>query len=125
MNLEEIKQLSDSELGRRLAEAAGFKTVHRIYYRSPEFSLNPLISLCRSLDAVAEVEKFVISEKGDGREYADALENVLYRDKTFKTFSPTRWDLISATARQRAEAAYLALTSNGTAPPARTEKEKE
>jgi hypothetical protein len=109
MNLEEIKKLSDGELGRQLAEAVGsyyqdgFSYVEGGRYPHPDRCFN---TLCGSLDAIAEVEKIVIEKVGD--DYAEFLRRAIYgryigHNGEICTATAT------ATARQRAEACLLAL----------------
>lgn len=122
MKLEEIRELSDEELGKRLAEAAGMKTklsppsFKKLLYERAEGFWYPVTDFCRKLDHISAIEKFVVEKVGLGN-YGKILAEVYHPD-TIKScvgfhgapFFAIAIGVISQfSARQRAEAALLAL----------------
>jgi hypothetical protein len=108
MNLEEIKKLSDSELGRQLAEAVGsyyqdgFSYVEGGRYPHPDRCFD---TLCGSLDAIAEVEA-TVAGKTSLTDYGRCLVGVTEcHGMSLESIAL----IATATARQRAEACYLVL----------------
>ena len=112
MTLDEVKNLSDDELGKRLAEAADLLTSDlEIFppitqYLTPEMTFENVSVFCKNLNAIAEVEKIVIEKVGH-QVYSEKLHKLLFEQKP-----PSKRyisDIALMTARQRAEACYLAL----------------
>lgn len=97
-----MKELSDEELGRQLADLAGIKTTD-----DGTHSFCLCETLCNSLDAIAEVEKIII-EKDRASAYVRAL---VYAVGDAGNSRATKF--IMASARHRAEAALAALQSLG------------
>ena len=104
MNLDEIKTLTNEELGRLIAEKVGFRTFRKNFLCASV--LRKFTSLCDDLNAVAEVEKIII-EKYDHFKYSVSLDTVLrsYTDEKILYVS----HIAIMTARQRAEACLLTL----------------
>lgn len=130
MKLEDVRKMDNMTLGKQLAELAGLGVVqyepnqNKWFYVSKihnicgvtEFDVD---QLCESLDLIAEVEKFVIESCGNGKIfegfncYGECLTQVLNWNMT-QLLNPNliKYALAGfaiASARQRAEAAYLAL----------------
>lgn len=117
MTLEEFKKLSDSILGKKLAKLAGFKlkNLRKPKYISPANGFSFwTFTLVDSLDRIAEVEKILI-EKNLGGTYYEMLEVILFNSKieVIQKYGVRRWDVITASARHRAEACYLCLLKGG------------
>lgn len=97
LTLEEIKSLSDAALGRLLVSFGRGE-----YFRNVSYT-----DLCWSLDEVAEAEKIVIDKVYPGG-YGDAI--LLVIDEKLDGFgSVDICRVATISARQRAEACFLAL----------------
>lgn len=105
-SIEEIKILLDGELGKFLAEKAGFEFKWGCVMIKGK-PIHPA-TLCQSLDAIAEVEKIVI-EKVGGAEYIDELRDVVDYDALKQSKIVRRYQIATASARQRSEACLLTL----------------
>lgn len=109
LSLEEIRKLDDQLLGKRLAKACGATLEkHRNgtwFYSGETFGYQPCVNICKSLDSVAQIEKLVI-EQTSFTDYGRCLVGVT-------EFHGIGLDslarIATASARQRAEAALLAL----------------
>lgn len=109
----EIKALSDAELGRSIVDIIGDTYLDGFWYLnggkyphpSPHFT-----SLCRSLDAVAEVEKIVIEKVGK-YEYGEALINRMGMSGSHLSGITSNGiaEIAMASSRERAEACLMAL----------------
>ncbi len=108
MNIEKIKQLSNEDLGRAIAEKVGFKTIYKNYYRSPEFHQKYFIELCTDLNAIAEVEK-IVTTLGRPNLYISHLAEITGLDFDEPCDLPDLHPFATASARQRAEAILLTL----------------
>ena len=95
MKSEEIHNLSDAQLGYQISKIMNFNA-----------SVDWCENLCTSLDAIAEIEKEIIKQK-----LGDDYTRILAISAFFHTKRPSvrQIDLITASARQRAEACLLAL----------------
>lgn len=99
MNFEEIKKLTNVELGKQLSELAGGNILadqFAEFGNGDDYFIYELQKFCTDLNAIAKIEAIVIETVG-----------VINYDGWLKA-RVTQWAVI-ATARQRAEACLLAL----------------
>lgn len=85
MKIEEINKLSDTDLGKRLAELCGI-----------DLPINYVSLLCQSKTAISEIEKIVV-EKGLSDKYNSLLAT------TIKKVSESYLEIATMPARDKAE----------------------
>ena len=98
-----IKELSNEELGRQIANAVGICTDEtKSAFTRPAY-------LCESLDSIAVAEAFII-EKGLGKAYTHNLQK-LYDDEieNGQNFSYGGRDLATRSALTRATAVWMTI----------------
>lgn len=106
--MEELEKLSDEELGKRLAMAAGLKVFkHGYFFHYKTGVLNTNI-FCKSLGMAAEIEKIVIETVGDNA-YVHALADVVGLSLVEISGFEDMRKFTTASARQRCAALILAL----------------
>lgn len=124
MKFQEVKELSDAEIGKRLAEFCEWKTKEfskqeiREYFARIAYNAEwryqkdgewlRCSDLCYSLDAIAEVEEFTIAKYR--RYYRCLMTMVINSLKPGEDYLAKRPLIVAtASARHRAEACLLAL----------------
>ena len=101
MNLDEIKALSNNEIGRALDSYLKFD-------ERPEFHFVSYEDICTKLDEVAKVEKIII-EKGLGKAYTHNLQKLYDDEIENATYGGRDLFLATCSARCRATAVWMTI----------------